>query len=156
MKIRNSTTLHIFILLIVVLFFCFPAYAKYGGGSGTQTDPYLIYTAEQMNEIGANRDDWEKHFKLMADIDLSSFTGTEFNIIGSYSPYRPFKGVFDGGGYVISNFTYDTNDVINVGLFGCISGNNTVIKDLGLVDPNIDAKNGYESSSSPKARQQIV
>jgi hypothetical protein len=35
-----------------------------------------------MNAIGANSNDWDKHFKLMADIDLSGFTGTDFNIIG--------------------------------------------------------------------------
>jgi len=27
----------------------------YGGGSGTDTDPYQIWTAEQMNEIGINQ-----------------------------------------------------------------------------------------------------
>ena len=30
-----------------------------GGGSGTAEDPYLIYTAEQMNAIGANPTDWQ-------------------------------------------------------------------------------------------------
>jgi formylglycine-generating enzyme required for sulfatase activity len=48
----------------------------YGGGSGTAEDPYLIYTAAEMNEIGANPADWDKHFKLMVDIDLSNYTGT--------------------------------------------------------------------------------
>jgi len=48
-------------LIVVLLPFAFllsspPAYAKYGG-SGDPNDPYLIYTAEQMNEIGANRGD---------------------------------------------------------------------------------------------------
>jgi len=61
--------------LLCVLFLTWPVQAKYGGGSGTAEDPYLINTAEQMNAIGANWDDWDKHFKLMADIDLSSYTG---------------------------------------------------------------------------------
>ena len=47
----------------------------YGGGSGTHHDPYQIWTAEQMNAIGADPCDWDKHFMLMADIDLSSFDG---------------------------------------------------------------------------------
>ena len=67
----------------------------YGGGCGTVPDPYLIYTAEQMNNIGANPDDWDKHFKLMNDIDLSGYTGTSFNLIGA-SDDR-FSGSFDGG-----------------------------------------------------------
>ena len=62
---------------------CPLARAQYGGGAGEPNDPYLIYTAEQMNAIGADPNDWDKHFKLMADIDLSQYTGTEFNLIGS-------------------------------------------------------------------------
>ena len=86
--------------LVMLYFSGLPAQAQYGGGSGEPNDPYLIYTAEQMNAIGANPNDWDKHFKLMADIDLSAYTGTAFNIIGS------FRGVFDGNGHTISNFTY--------------------------------------------------
>ncbi|UCF17746.1 MAG: hypothetical protein JSW59_09835, partial [Phycisphaerales bacterium] len=56
-------------LLLCVLFLALPARAKYGGGTGEPDDPYLIYTAEQMNTIGAEPNDWDKHFKLMADID---------------------------------------------------------------------------------------
>lgn len=82
-----------------------PGYAE---GSGTEADPYLIYTAEQLNMIGLFMCDWDKHFKLMVDIDLSEYTGTEFNIIGYRiewnSPYNePFRGVFDGNGKAISN-----------------------------------------------------
>jgi len=38
-----------------------------------------------MNEIGTNRSDSDKHFKLMADVDLSSL-GIAFNIIGNTWP----------------------------------------------------------------------
>ena len=42
-------------LLLVMLYFSgLPAQAQYVGGSGTADSPYLIYTAEQMNAIGAN------------------------------------------------------------------------------------------------------
>jgi hypothetical protein len=69
-------------LLVILYFSVLPAQAQYGGGGGTAENPFLIYTAEQMNAIGVNPDDFDKHFKLMADIDLSSYTGTDFNIIG--------------------------------------------------------------------------
>ncbi len=74
-------------LFLVMLYFTgLTAQAQYGGGSGGPNDPYLIYTAEQMNTIGANPNDWDKHFKLMADIDLSGYVGGArspvFNIIG--------------------------------------------------------------------------
>ena len=77
--------------------------AQYGGGSGAAHDPYLIYTAEQMNTIGAEPNDWDKHFKLIADIDLSAYTGTSFNIIG-IDWNKPFTGVFDGNGHTIRCF----------------------------------------------------
>ena len=44
------------------------------GGTGGPDDPYRIYTAEHMNEIGVRRDDWGKEFLLMADIDLSAYS----------------------------------------------------------------------------------
>ena len=107
------------------------AYCQYGGGTGTPNDPYLIYDANQMNAIGANPLDWNKHFKLMADIDLSAFTGTTFNIIGNFS------GVFNGNHHEISNFTYISTDDSVTALFRSLNGANAQIKDLGLRDPNV-------------------
>ena len=46
------------------------ACGQYGGGLGTLEDPYQIWTPEQMNQIGLHSEDWDKHFALMADIDL--------------------------------------------------------------------------------------
>jgi hypothetical protein len=126
---------------------------KYGGGTGEPNDPYLIYTAEQLNTIGLNQEDADKHFKLMADIDLSAYKGDSFNRIGFYpTDYDPnrhysFTGVFDGYNHTISNFTYvvDVNEPpswgyygdTDVGLFGVLSGEQAQIKNLGLIDPNI-------------------
>jgi len=72
----------------------------------------------------------------MADVNLASYTGTQFNIIGNYSD--PFIGVFDGNGHTISNFTYETANSDDIGLFG-YAGSGAVIKDLKLADPNVDA-----------------
>ncbi len=127
-------------LFLVLYFYGLTAQAQYGGGSGEPNDPYLIYTAEQLNEIGLHEDDWDKHFKLMADIDLSGYTGTNFNIIGSL--YGSFGGVFDGSGHTISNFTYTSTDTNRIGLFGCVYGGAAKIKDLGLINPNIDVDAG--------------
>ncbi len=46
-----------------------PAAGDYGGGSGTASDPYRIFTAEHLSAIGAAPADWGRHFTLMADID---------------------------------------------------------------------------------------
>jgi hypothetical protein len=111
----------------------FPCPARYGGGAGTAEEPYLIYTAADMNEIGTHSGDWSQHFALMADIDLGGLTDDKFKLIGTASV--PFSGVFDGRGHIISNFTYNANKVI-VGLFRYID-RDAVIKDLGLEEPDV-------------------
>jgi len=119
-------------------------HAKYGGGTGEPNDPYLICTAEQMNTIGAEPNDWDKYFKLMADIDLKDFGDSSFNLIGSYS--HPFKGVFDGNSHTISNLTYvvtgneepaEDDFIARFGLFRSIDDPNAIIRDLRLVNPDI-------------------
>ncbi|MHC4544896.1 MAG: GLUG motif-containing protein [Planctomycetota bacterium] len=144
-------TMKLFVLL-AICFFGLPAQAKYGGVTGGPNDPYLIFDANQMNAIGADSNDWDKHFKLMADIDLSSYTGTEFNIIGYYEAYQspnniPFTGVFDGSGHTISNFTYTSTGKSDIGLFGYVDDPNAEIRNLGLIDPNVDAGMGNRVGS---------
>ena len=139
---RNFFAVLVLTAVVGLLALCGSAFAEeYGGGNGTETDPYLIYTAEQMQEIGANSGDWGKHFKLMADIDLSSYTGTAYNIIGPSRGNR-FTGVFDGNNHTITNFTYSSAGTDYIGLFGVVGGWWGEIRDLGLIDPNIDAGTG--------------
>ena len=75
-KKNVKLTMSLFVLLANCLL-DLPIQAKYGGGTGESNNPYLIYTAEQMNEIGLNEDDWDKHFTMMTDIDLGQFDGKE-------------------------------------------------------------------------------
>lgn len=110
----------------------------YGGGSGTAVDPFLIFDANQLNTIALNPSDLYKHFKLMTHIDLSGYAGTDFNLIGTYYGYA-FRGVFDGNNHKIYNFTYSSTNSNFVGLFGYVDGSNTQIKDLDLINPNVDA-----------------
>ncbi|MFW9894143.1 MAG: fibronectin type III domain-containing protein, partial [Candidatus Thorarchaeota archaeon] len=131
----------VILLLSAVCFFSLTAEAKYGGGTGEPNEPYLIYDANQMNSIGGSYRDWNKCFKLMADIDLGGYAGDEFNIIGELF-LSPFSGVFDGNGHTISNFKYDCNGVNSIGLFGYVKGSDAEIKNLGLLDPNVDAGSG--------------
>jgi hypothetical protein len=124
-----------FIAVVISLFVSLSVFAQaatYGGGSGTTEDPFQIWMPEQMNTIGANSGDWGKSFKLMADIDMSIYTGTQYNIIGNST--TQFTGTFDGGGHIISNLTYTTTTNY-IGLFGYTS--NATIQNLGVVDANI-------------------
>ena len=138
---RISSLLRKITVVFVINCCCLSAQAKYGGGSGSAEYPYLINNADQMNEIGANQGDWNKHFKLMADIDLSGYTGASFNIIGiSWS--NAFSGTFDGNGRTISYFTYTSTDKDNIGLFGYVKGATARIENLGLINPDVNATGG--------------
>ncbi|MHC4537394.1 MAG: hypothetical protein ACYS6K_25935, partial [Planctomycetota bacterium] len=134
------------IVIIIIVGYCsLSAQAKYGGGSGTAGDPYRIYNAGQMNAIGADSNDWDKHFKLMADIDLGGYTGTSFNLIG-FDVYNSFVGVFDGNSHTISNFTWSSSGGDVIGLFRHVADANALIKDVELINPNIDAGNSSVGS----------
>ncbi|MHC4499227.1 MAG: GLUG motif-containing protein [Planctomycetota bacterium] len=113
----------------------YPYFRDYG--SGTAEDPYLIRGPKRMQSIGANPYLWDKHFKLIADINLSEYTGTEFNMIGSWS--HPFSGVFDGNDHSISKFTYVLMGGFKIGLFSHVDGQNALIKNVTLIEPYIDA-----------------
>jgi hypothetical protein len=133
---------------------------SYGGGSGEPNDPYLIYTAEQLNAIGLFPCEWDKCFKLMADIDLFEYTGTSFNIIGT-STYYPtygtaFTGVFDGNGHTISNFSYTSTERDNVGLFGYVDDPNAAIIYLGLIDPDVYVGTHFVGSLVGRLREGTI
>lgn len=110
--------------------------AQYGGGNGTPDHPFLIFTAEQLNSVGLRPGDWDKHFKLMADIDLGGYDPTEFNIIGT-SEDGAFAGVFDGNQKAIFSFRRASEFGSYFGLFGFVSGAQARIMNVTLVDPNV-------------------
>jgi len=131
---RKSLLGRVVTLGILALALCPPAQAQYGGGTGTPNDPYLIYTAEQLNTIGL-RGPMNAHYRLMADIDLGVYPGTGFNTIGHCD--WAFHGTFDGNGHSISNFAQDKAFQASGGLFGCVGGPEAEIRNVRLVDPNI-------------------
>lgn len=57
------------IIVTVLLFFSLVtmAHAQFAGGSGTAEDPYLVATADHLNNV---RDHLNKHFLQTADIDI--------------------------------------------------------------------------------------
>jgi PKD repeat protein len=78
------------------------------GGEGTEADPYLICTADQLNNI---REDLTAHYKLANDIDLDVAPyneGEGWEPIGTYLGWEdpgniPFTGNLDGDDKSISN-----------------------------------------------------
>ncbi len=123
-------------LLLVVFLMALPAHAQYAGGSGSENNPYLIQTAQQLNLIGATPGHWNRHFKLIADIDMSEPNLAPYNIIG-VDRTQSFSGVFDGNDHTISNLYLRTTRDRYSGLFGYVGGE---IRNLGLVRPVVFAQ----------------
>lgn len=94
--------------------------AGYAGGSGTRNDPYLIGTAEQLNNFRdqVNSGNTGLCAKLTANIDLA---GQAWEPIGLSS--AGYTGTFDGSGYAIRNlYITDISTGTSAGgwtLWGC-------------------------------------
>ena len=137
---RNKTILRTITLLITIFSLSFPAYAKYSGGTGEPNDPYQIATAEDLISLGEDPNDYDKHFILTADIDLSGYTferaviAPDTNDVESYFQGIPFTGVFDGQWHRIHQLHIEGSS--NLGLFGQL-GRGAQITNLSLVDANI-------------------
>ncbi len=115
---------------------------SFGGGSGTESDPYIISNAAELAYLAeftaAGKAVYGTCFSLTADIDLC---GNEWTPIGSgyytESVYadRAFGGTFKGNGHTIrglvitsAEFEYNGEtgrDHASVGLFGAVCGKGT-------------------------------
>lgn len=132
--------------VLLMIFSANVSAGTYSGGTGEPNAPYLIATAEDLNDIGNHIEDWNKHFLMVADINLADYTDTQFNIIGNQSNH--FTGVFDGNNHTISNFTYECNDTDYIGIFGYVSNTSAMIKDLILTNPDVNAAGDSDRAGS--------
>ncbi len=103
----------------------------FAGGSGTETDPYLIKNIAQLSRV-KNYLKSGFHFKLVADLDFNDYSGN-WVAIGTDADYFAFQGVFDGNGHTIKNLTM--NSSASAGLFGYCAG---TIKNLKIEGFEID------------------
>lgn len=128
-------------------------------GSGTEADPYLIKTADDLDEFrdivnGGDNDAWGT---LLSDIDLSQLSDVaereNWTPIGYYvnagtSSLTGYDGRFDGRGYTIRNLrinsptedyiglfghVYDHGEIVNLSVSGSVTGNNYVGGIIGHV-----------------------
>ncbi len=139
-EVRRSPTLRTILFLITVCVIAFPACAKYGGGSGTADNPYQIATAADLIALGESPEDYGKHVKLTADIDMNDVPSADWPGIGGSG--IAFRGTFNGGGNRILHFTCVGHGRQDVGLFGQVRGPDAEIRDLRLVAPYVDGGTG--------------
>lgn len=122
------------------------AMPSYSGGSGTEADPWLISTADDLKTLAGtvnNGEDYEdQYFIITDDIDLQNVSWTP---IGDGT--NDFCGTFDGQGNTIFNVAIGTvEDPLQAevfGLFGSLSG---TIQNLNLDTLSI---NGLPAFSGP-------
>ena len=114
----------------------------FGGGDGSQTNPYLIEDAADLDMV---RSYPNKNFKLTENINVGV---SPYNSGVGWTPINGFKGYFDGNGKKIYNLYINRPAEDNVGLFGKIEqersfdlNNAIVISKLVLENVNITGKN---------------
>ncbi|MHC4203661.1 MAG: GLUG motif-containing protein [Planctomycetota bacterium] len=133
--IKKLKTKEVLLISCIFCLFSPPLWAQYAGGTGTVDDPFLVATAEQMNAIGLHQGHWNKHFKQIADIDLGIYAGQQFNLISVYGT-DPFTGTFDGDGFEIRNFTFQSGRD-RVGLFESLERPGE-LRNIIMIDPVIE------------------
>ncbi|MBR3568696.1 MAG: T9SS type A sorting domain-containing protein [Salinivirgaceae bacterium] len=87
-------------------------------GDGSQSNPYKIAIEANLAWLANTSSEWGKYFEQTNDLDWGDHV---WNPIGK-DKNSYFSGTYDGGGYVISNLSYNNNTQSNVGLFGYING----------------------------------
>ncbi|MBB3696903.1 T9SS type A sorting domain-containing protein [Flammeovirga yaeyamensis] len=97
-------------------------------GEGTETNPYLISTLEELrwvsegdttSEVGEGQR-WRYYFQLIRNIDVADsknwHAGKGFKPLGNLD--KPFRGHFDGQGYTLENIFINKPSERYLGVFG--------------------------------------
>ena len=133
------------VVTVVLVLSATASAGPFAGGTGGPNDPHQIATAEQLIVMGQDTSLYDKHFVLVADIDLDpNLPGRVTfarSVIAPYGQmprtpvhglaYGLFTGCFDGAGHVIRNMVIRADAAPTAGLFGYIGATGR-IEDLGL------------------------
>lgn len=92
-------------------------------GEGTPENPYLISNEDELQKFrhAVNSGQNEICGKLTDNIGIVNFNA---NLPSIGTADHPYMGTFDGNGYSISTYVY--NSTVNPGVFGCIGTRGTV------------------------------
>jgi len=130
----------VIITSVFCLFAAISCFAQFSGGNGTQTNPYLISSKADMQQLAVNVNRGQAYagvyFRLTRNLTEAADTLTL--VVGnSYARY--FSGIFDGNGYKIA--------VNKTGIFGGIQG--ATIKNLEVSGRITFFSHYTPSTSSP-------
>jgi hypothetical protein len=126
------------------------ATAKYSGGTGEPNDPYQIATADDLILLGNTTQDYDKHFIMVADIDLDpnlpgrkvfdkAVIAPDANDVTEGFQGTSFTGAFNGNGHTISHLMMKGTGYL--GLFGQLAFP-AQVRELGAVGVRIIGSDG--------------
>jgi hypothetical protein len=102
---------------------CFTGPSAFDGGSGTQSDPFLISSSTELSYIACNN---YQYFLLTTNLD--------FSVVTPPAPIYLLGGGFDGGGHTLANLSQSIPSGV-AGLFGSVSG--ATVQNLTLSNVNV-------------------
>ena len=145
-----------YLFLIAAMLNTVVAFAQFSGsGTGTESDPYLIYNENQLAQLGNFLNQEGVYFRLQKDLDMTDWIaennpGQGWMPVGVSS--SPFSGIFDGNNHKISGIFINRSDTDYVGFFGYISSatitNLTVEYSSIKGDEKVGGLAGYAGSST--------
>jgi hypothetical protein len=131
-------------------------------GSGTQEDPFLIESAQNLAYIAVKTNEYLQNshenrmmyadtcFLLTVDIDFGADAGMEWEPIGingtAWGKGR-FSGHFDGGGHSFTNLTISNDDADFFGIFGYMEGGS--LKNIVVEGNDINISHIYTYGNGP-------
>ncbi|MDR2585986.1 MAG: hypothetical protein LBC84_07200 [Prevotellaceae bacterium] len=123
------------------------ASSVYGGGTGKEDDPYLIYTAQQLKkfvyDVNSGKSYADTYFKLMTHIHV---TADEWVPIGN-GTNAYFNGNFNGNNHIISG-TLKSSDYRFFGFFGVLGSGSVsfTISNL-IIEANIINESNFSTDN---------
>ena len=114
-----------YLFLIAAMLNTVVSFAQFSGsGTGTESDPYLIYNENQLAQLGNFLNQEGVYFRLQKDLDMTDWIaennpGQGWMPVGVSS--SPFSGIFDGNNHKISGIFINRSSYDFVGFFGYIS-----------------------------------
>lgn len=117
-------------------------------GQGTEEDPFIVSCSDHLKRIRNIANDQLKnnlllpktHFKQVADIDMDKASWDSDHEFGWLAignlPNNPFRGIYDGGGFKISNLWAKRSHSAGIGLFGYTE--KAVFKNITMSNPNME------------------
>jgi len=117
------------------------AATNFGGGSGSQTSPYLINNAQQLKKLVDDVNNGNSYastfFKLTTDIQVTADQWIPIGYTYDLNNYFGFQGNFDGGGHKIIGMRVNSTTLYASGFFAVVDG--STIQNIGIVNANISS-----------------